>query len=163
LANSETGRLALHHPFEITDDDMSKLFRSKQVPFHETDFPYTYEQLRREGMPPSAFHAAMFVPDDFVSFAGIPEFGEGQVNFKESDAPVLRVQACFIPGGLVLSQYIHHSVLDCSGITTFWTVFSANVSKISGQRALEADEDFGMTLFLFPESTVDVVSAHQRS
>jgi hypothetical protein len=95
-------------------------------------------------MPSSAFHAAMFVPDDFADFPGIPEFGEGQVDFTKSDAPAMRVQACFIPGGLVLSMYIHHSVLDCSGVATFWTTFSANVSRVSGTRQLEADEVFGI-------------------
>lgn len=122
---------------------MNKLLRSKQIHYDEKNFPYTYEQLRKDGMPSSAFHAAMFVPDDFVDFPGIPEFGEGQVDFIKSDAPAMRVQACFIPGGLVLSMYIHHSVLDCSGVSTFWTVFSANVSKVSGTRELEADEIFG--------------------
>jgi hypothetical protein len=104
LADEESGRLALDHPVEVTDDDMRKLFRTKQIPFHEHEFPYTYEQLQKDGMPSSTFHAAMFVPDDFGDFAGIPEFGEGQVDFKKSDAPAMRVQACFIPGGLVLSM-----------------------------------------------------------
>jgi hypothetical protein len=123
---------------------MRKLFRSKQIPYDEQIFPYTYRQLRRDGMPSSAFHAHMFVPDDFVNFPGIPEFGEGQVDFTRSDAPAMRVQACFIPGGLVLSMYIHHTILDCSGVTTFWTAFSANVSKVSGMRELELDEIYGI-------------------
>jgi hypothetical protein len=124
---------------------MAKLLQSKQIPFDEKTFPYTYEQLRRDGMPSSAFHAAMFVPDDFVNFAGIPPFGEGQVDFKKSDAPAMRFQVCFIPGGLVLSQYIHHSVMDCAGYATFWNVLSANISRVSGERALQPEEDFGTT------------------
>jgi len=110
-------------------------------------------------MPSSAFHAAMFVPDDFVNFPGIPEFGEGQVDFTKSDAPAMRVQACFIPGGLVLSMYIHHSILDCSGVSTFWTVFSANVSKVSGTRELEADEIFGK----FDMQICDIVADQNSS
>jgi hypothetical protein len=132
----------LTYPTEISDDDINTLLRSKQIPYDEKSFPHTYEQLRRDGMPSSAFHAEMFVPDDFKDFAGIPEFGEGQVDFTRSDAPAMRLQACFIPGGLVLSMYIHHSILDCSGVTTFWTVFSANVSRVSGTRTLEVDENY---------------------
>jgi|TARA_R110002003_G_scaffold52_11_gene4421 hypothetical protein len=143
LANRESGRLTLRYPASVSDDDMSKLMRSKQIPYDEKTFPYTYEQLRRDGMPSSAFHAHMFVPDDFADFPGIPAFGEGQVDFTKSDAPAMRVQACFIPGGLVLSMYIHHSILDCSGVTTFWTAFSVNVSKAAGTRELEIKEDFG--------------------
>jgi hypothetical protein len=89
----------------------------------------------------------MFVPDDFKDFPGIPEFGEGQVDFTQSDAPVMRLQACFRPGGLVLSMYIHHTVLDCSGVTTFWTAFSVNVSGFANTRELEVEDIFGMYLF----------------
>lgn len=145
LADLGSGRLALHYPTDITEEDMNKLLRTKSIPFDQQTFPYTYENLRKNGMPSSAFHAAMFVPDDFVEFPGIPEFGEGQVDFKKSDAPAMRLQACFIPGGLVLSMYIHHSVLDCSGVATFWSAFAANVSKAAGTSALDKDKDFGET------------------
>ncbi|KAL5120141.1 hypothetical protein ACEQ8H_001967 [Pleosporales sp. CAS-2024a] len=144
LADDESGKLELEYPTCITTEDMAKLFRSKQIPYDKHTFPYTYEQLRRNGMPSSAFHAAIFLPDDFADFPGIPEFGEGQVDFTRSDAPVLRVQACFIPGGLVLSMYMHHTAMDCSGVTTFWTTFSANVSRVSGTRPLEMDQVFAL-------------------
>ncbi|KAF2833667.1 trichothecene 3-O-acetyltransferas-like protein [Ophiobolus disseminans] len=142
LADQESGRLTLRYPTKITADDMTKLLRSKQILFDHHTFPYTYEKLREKGMPSSAFHAAMFVPDDFVDYPGIPEFGEGQVDFKKSDAPAMRLQACFIPGGLVLSMYIHHTILDCSGVATFWTAFAANVSKAAGTREMDKDEYF---------------------
>lgn len=143
LADHESGKLALEYPTEVTKVHLEKLMRSKQIPYDDQKFPYTYEKLRRDGMPSSAFHAEMFVPDDFVDFPGIPEFGEGQVDFSKSDAPAMRLQACFIPGGLVMSMYIHHSILDCSGVTTFWTAFSSNVSKVAGTRELDEEEHFG--------------------
>lgn len=111
---------------------MSNVFRSKQIPYDEETFPHTYEQLKRDGMPPSAFKSAMFVPEDFANYPGIPSNGEGKVDFERSDAPAMRVQAYFIPGGLVLSMYMHHTVLDFSGVTTFWQAFCANVSQVSG-------------------------------
>jgi hypothetical protein len=114
-------------------------------------------------MPSSAFHAEMFVPDDFNDFAGIPEFGEGQVDFTKSDAPAMRLQACFIPGGLVLSMYIHHSILDCSGVTTFWTAFAANVSRVSGTRELDVNEEY-RTVYIYPlhGRTTNVTSRRER-
>jgi hypothetical protein len=121
---------------------MRALFRSKQIPLHEESFPYTYEQLKRDGMPPSAFRIPTFVPEDLANYPGVPPSGEGKIDFERSNAPAMRVQAYFIPGGLVLSMYMHHSVLDFSGVTTFWQTFCANVCKISGN---EATEDFGMT------------------
>lgn len=162
LTDHESGKLGLDYPTQITDEDLAKLLQSKQIPFDEKNFPYTYEQLRRDGMPSSAFHAAMFVPDDFVDFPGIPEFGEGQVDFNISDAPAMRLQACFIPGGLVLSMYIHHSVLDFSGNATFWTVFSANVSKVSGLRQIDPDELFGMCQSLSCLHVTDSISSRER-
>jgi hypothetical protein len=142
---------------------MSKLLRSKQIPYNKITFPHTYEQLRRDGMPSSAFHADMFVPDDFKDFAGIPEFGEGQVDFTKSDAPAMRLQACFIPGGLVLSMYIHHSILDCSGVTTFWSAFAANVSRASGTRGLDKDEEYRMVdIYLLHKPATNITSCRER-
>lgn len=162
LADREAGKLGLHYPTHVTDEEFHKLLQTKQIPYDDKKFPSTYEQLRRKGMPPSAFHAAMFVPDDFVDFPGIPEFGEGQVDFKISDAPAMRLQACFIPGGLVLSMYIHHTVLDFSGNTTFWTVFSANVSKVSGLRELEMNELYGMSCSFPYLDVADLISSCER-
>ncbi|KAF2849025.1 trichothecene 3-O-acetyltransferas-like protein [Plenodomus tracheiphilus IPT5] len=142
LADQETGRLALEYPLEISDEEMACMFRSRQIPLHPETFPHTYDQLKRKGMPPSAFKSAMFVPEDFANFPGIPAHGEGKVDFEKSDAPAMRVQAYFIPGGLVLSMYMHHSVLDFSGVTTFWQTFCANVSQISALRTLEDHEHF---------------------
>ena len=144
LADRESGRLALEYPVEISDEEMACMFRSRQIPLHPVTFPHTYEQLKRAGMPPSAFKSTMFVPDDFTNYPGIPAHGEGKVDFEKSDAPAMRVQAYFIPGGLVLSMYMHHSVLDFSGVTTFWQNFCANVSRVSGLRTLEDHECFGI-------------------
>lgn len=127
---------------------MGLMFRSKQVPLHRESFPYTYEQLKRNGMPPSAFKNTMFVPEDLANYPGIPASGEGKVDFELSDAPAMRVQAYFIPGGLVLSMYMHHSVLDFSGVTTFWQNFCANVTRASGHRELEEHELLGMDLLV---------------
>lgn len=161
LADRESNRLALNYPINITDGVVKEVFRSKQIPFDEHTFPYTYEQLRREGMPPSALHASYFVPDDFANYAGIPEFGEGMVDFHRSDAPAMRLQACFIPGGLVLSTYIHHTVMDCSGVTTFWTAFSTNVSKLAGTRELDDDEITGTASFNSLPQRANVSRTHQ--
>jgi hypothetical protein len=105
------------------------LFAAKQILVE--DFPHPYEKLKKAGMPPSAFKSTTFLPDDFANWAGVPATGEGICDFHLSDVPVMRVQACFIPGGLVLSIYVHHSVLDFHGISTFWESFAANVSRVA--------------------------------
>ncbi|CAI9634526.1 unnamed protein product [Alternaria burnsii] len=146
LADRKAGKLTLNYPTDITSEQLNRVFRSKQIPYHETDFPHTYEQLKRDGMPPSALRSAMFVPEDLAKYAGIPRDGEGKVDFDKSDAPAMRTQAFFIPGGLVLSMYMHHSVSDFSGVTLFWQTFSENVSKISKQQLFEEHKIIGTTL-----------------
>ncbi|KAF1940952.1 trichothecene 3-O-acetyltransferas-like protein [Clathrospora elynae] len=154
LADREAGTLALKYPVQVSDDKLNCMFRFKQILFHETTFPHTYEQLKRDGMPPSAFKSVMFVPEDLANYPGVPLSGEGKVDFDKSDAPAMRLQAFFIPGGLVLSMYMHHSVLDFSGVTTFWQTFSANVSRVSGERLLEGHETFDITSIANEQSSL---------
>jgi hypothetical protein len=143
LPDPATGKLALEYPIEVSDEELNCILRSKQVPYHERDFPYTYEQLKQDGMPPSAFKGAMFVPDDLAHYPGVPKDGEGKVDFEKSDAPAMRCQACFIPGGLVLSTYMHHSVSDFSGISHFWETLSTNVSNLPRQHLISDSKIFG--------------------
>ncbi|KAF1834945.1 hypothetical protein BDW02DRAFT_620534 [Decorospora gaudefroyi] len=153
LADRKTGKLALDYPIEVSDDDMNRMFRSKQIPFNETTFPHSYEQLKRDGMPPSAFKGDIFVPEDLANYVGVPRNGEGKIDFDKSDAPAMRVQAFFIPGGLVLSMYTNHSVSDFSGITAFWQNFSANVAMVSGG-CLVVEHDTMSTSFVADEESL---------
>lgn len=130
LAGDSSGRLQLQYPANIMDPGMTKgLFSAKQILVD--DFHQSYEELKKAGMPPSAFKSATFLPDDFANWEGVPANGEGLCNFELSDVPVMRAQACFIPGGLVMSVYVHHSVLDFHGISTFWECLAANVSHVA--------------------------------
>lgn len=139
LVDDNSGRLQLLYPFDVMDRVATEgLFSAKQISIDDFDHPY--EELKRAGMPPSAFKSATFLPDDFANYPAVPASGEGICDFKRGEAPVMRVQACFIPGGLVLSIYVHHSVLDFHGISTFWETFSANVSYVArthGSRDLD--------------------------
>lgn len=130
LAGDGSGRLQLRYPADVTDRGSTEdIFAAKQILVD--DFPHPYETLKKTGMPPSAFKSATFLPDDFANWEGVPTTGEGICDFEVSDAPVMRLQACFIPGGLVLSIYIHHSVLDFHGISTFWESLATNVSHVA--------------------------------
>lgn len=124
LSASGSGKLTLTYPTEIRDTHMNDYFAWKTI----SDFPYTYDQLKRDGMPPSAFKAETFRPDALLKYPGVQADGEGIVDFQTSDAPVMRVQANFIPGGLVLSIYAHHSVMDCAGVANFFQEFGKHVS-----------------------------------
>ncbi|KAF1928513.1 uncharacterized protein M421DRAFT_420399 [Didymella exigua CBS 183.55] len=139
LVDNRSGRLQLQYPVNVMNRAATEgLFSAKQISIG--DFNRPYEELKRAGMPPSAFKSTTFLPDDFSNYPAVPASGEGICSFELGEAPAMRVQACFIPGGLVLSIYVHHSVLDFHGISTFWESFSANVSYVArthGSRDLD--------------------------
>lgn len=124
LADDRSGKLTLTYPAQVPDLEASGIFAWK---CNETF--RTYDDLRAAGMPPDAFPGSRLRPDDFANYPGIPPDGEGVVDFSDGkQAPVMRVQANFIPGGLILSTYVHHSVMDCAGVNVFWKCFAENVS-----------------------------------
>ena len=143
LADDDSGKVVLSYPTELPDLVASGLYRSKII----NDFP-EYKELKQRGMPPEEFTGRRLLPDDFSRYPGVPTDGEGLVDFENGNkAPVMRIQANFTPGGLVLAVYTHHSVMDCSGINTFWTSFAENINLTRLRNAgLIAD----LTCELFP-------------
>lgn len=122
LADDDSGKLTLTYPAHVSD--MEGMFAQK----HNDTF-HAYSDLKERGMPPDAFPGTRLRPADFSKYPGIPADGEGIVDFSNGNtAPVMRVQADFIPGGLILSTYVHHSVMDFAGINVFWKCFAENVS-----------------------------------
>ncbi|KAF2690943.1 hypothetical protein K458DRAFT_355283 [Lentithecium fluviatile CBS 122367] len=129
LSDDQSGKLTLTYPNEVSDLTNSRLFHWKVIPLSK--FGYSYEQLKKAGMPPHHFTPEVFLPDDLLNYPGIPPSGEGIVDFSRSSAPAFRFQANFIPGGLVLSMYFHHTLMDCSGINTFWKHLAGEISSAS--------------------------------
>jgi hypothetical protein len=70
--------------------------------YTDEEMPWTYDELNNLGLPPSA------IRPDLVS--ALPE------NTDDSRAPVFRVQANLLKGGLIVSVYLHHCVTDGSGL-----------------------------------------------
>jgi hypothetical protein len=141
LSDDGSGKLNLTYPKEIPDLKTSCLFDSKIIPLD--DIGHTYEQLKKMGMPPRFFRAELFRPDDLLNYPGIPPNGEGIVDFTRSNAPVFRFQANFIPGGLVLSMYFHHTLMDCSGINNFWTYLARDISTVGEVERRDSMEEPG--------------------
>jgi hypothetical protein len=125
LANDSSGKLVLTFPTDVSDLVVSGVFAWKT-----NESFRSFEDLKRGGMPPDAFPGSRLRPDDFKNYPGIASDGEGIVNFHDGkQAPVMRVQAEFIPGGLVLGTYIHHTVMDCAGVNLFWNCFAENIRR----------------------------------
>lgn len=69
--------------------------------FNRQEVPYSYDQLNEMGMPPSV------LKPDLVS--ALTESAD------EDRAPVFRVQANVVEGGLIVSVYLHHCISDGTG------------------------------------------------
>ncbi|KAF2018106.1 hypothetical protein BU24DRAFT_343340 [Aaosphaeria arxii CBS 175.79] len=124
-AHPQTGRITLTYPDEIPHAITADIFAYDILP-HDDEFPHHYEQLKKDGMPQNVLTGKRFCPKTLRRRAGVPEYAEGIMQCNDG-VPALAVQAFFIPGGLVLSTYFHHSVVDGSGKTEFWRQFAANV------------------------------------
>jgi trichothecene 3-O-acetyltransferase len=70
--------------------------------YNDEEMPWTYDDLSNRGLPPSA------IRPDLVS--ALPE------NTDDGRAPVFRVQANLLDGGLIVSIYLHHCVTDGFGL-----------------------------------------------
>ena len=116
------------------------------------DFPWTYQQLKEAGMPPSAMKKEILcaVPEH-------PKAGESR--------PAFSVQASFFDGGLILCVASHHTVFDGNSVKQFLKAFTAalrtsqcadSVKESSFPRRLEYSEGLctdcrGACLDVLPE------------
>ncbi|KIW52868.1 hypothetical protein PV05_08481 [Exophiala xenobiotica] len=66
------------------------------------EVPYSYEELNEKGLPPS------LIKPELVS--ALAESAD------EERAPVFRVQANVVEGGLIVSLYLHHCISDGTGV-----------------------------------------------
>ncbi|KAF2649868.1 trichothecene 3-O-acetyltransferas-like protein [Lophiostoma macrostomum CBS 122681] len=131
----ETGKLSLRFPGEISDEVMAVIFHSKIL----YDYPFTYEALKTRGFPMLACKGEWFCPDILRKTSGIPPLAEGLTDFKGNSIPALSVQATFIPGGLVLSVYGHHSIMDGMGTAMFMRYFADGVNPRKNELLLSRE------------------------
>lgn len=92
------GRLEIR----FSEDDVRTFPAIQAREFTADEMPWTYQALSEQGLPPSA------IRPDLVS--ALPE------NTNDGSAPVFRVQANLLAGGLIVSIYLHHCVTDGSGL-----------------------------------------------
>ena len=96
--DGSVGRLEIR----LTQKDINTFPFIQTRRFTAEEMPWTYDELSEKGLPPSA------IRPDLVS--ALPE------NTNDNRAPVFRVQANLLEGGLIVSIYLHHCVTDGSGL-----------------------------------------------
>lgn len=94
-----------------------------------TDSRYNYETIRAAGFPPAMLPASAFCPIGLKNHPGLDDAyahkRDSATATKGVPVPVMRAQATFIPGGLVLSVYTHHSVIDGAGSDTICRIWAS--------------------------------------
>ena len=108
------------------------------------EMPYTYEQLGELGLPPSV------IRPDLVS--SLPE------GTDDDRAPVFRVQANLLEGGLIVSMYLHHCVTDGTGLGL---LISSSLSQDAASPA--DDSDVGQQLLNFTDETLATIANNESS
>lgn len=83
---------------------MRFIYRDFTTPDSQAEFEYSYDELKRNHFPCSAFDPEKMAP---VHFA-----------VTEPEPAVMATQANFIHGGLILSIYIHHRAADALTLGT---------------------------------------------
>ncbi|KAI8964231.1 hypothetical protein F5Y11DRAFT_355828 [Daldinia sp. FL1419] len=102
--NSSSGGVSLHRS------------PSQDIPFQVLSPSETcrqeYSRMEDAGFPPGAFVG--------------PRFGvSGAINSRHESIPVSKVQAEFPPGGLLLSIFLHHGLVDGGSLRVFLECFAA--------------------------------------
>ncbi|KAK5735963.1 hypothetical protein LTR17_007798 [Elasticomyces elasticus] len=105
--------IALAHPDPSTIEPNPPNFVVKELAAE--DFTYSYQQLCRQGAPPSKMKKEVL--------SSLPEHPQpGEI------CPALGLQVNFIEGGLMLCFAFHHTIFDGAASTTFLNAFGANVT-----------------------------------
>lgn len=124
VANSETGRLKVQYPNNVGEESVRQIFTTNELDLDTLD----YETLREAGFPPSSLPADSLCPTILISHPGMDDqYAEVLTTFsKGKPIPIFAAQLNFIRGGLILSAYTHHSVVDGTGIAKIYQVWSSN-------------------------------------
>jgi len=96
-----------------------------------TEASFAYSTLSSSHFDPSLFPPQIFCPKLLRHHSGLDDgdpYAMGRTNFANGVAlPVMAAQVAFIPGGLVISLWMHHAVADGLGATRLYEVWSGNV------------------------------------
>ncbi|KAF2827080.1 hypothetical protein CC86DRAFT_406308 [Ophiobolus disseminans] len=94
---------------------------------------FDYRIMEKEGFPPAMLPPNLLCPTGLQNHPGLghPYAETGTGATMGYAIPVMRAQATFIPGGLVLSVYGHHGVLDGIAFDLFFKVWSGYVKDIN--------------------------------
>jgi hypothetical protein len=100
------------------------------------DAQHDYKSLARREFSPDELPATIFCPNELKHHAGLGEdaYAEKMTSLQKGPIPVFASQATFIPGGLVVSAWFHHAVIDGTGNRRIQEIWSDAVRALSTQQ-----------------------------
>lgn len=110
-----TGTLRLHHASCSANRVVIEV-NDLTADSNEWPHEYDYDRLREDGMPPSRLCGRVLAP-----LAGYQTCNK-----------VMAVRANFIPNGLLLVVYFHHSVLDAWGASLVMSAWAEKCARLQG-------------------------------
>jgi BAHD acyltransferase len=134
VADPETGLLKVQYPNNVDEESVRQILTTNELDLEILD----YETLREAGFPPSSLPADTLCPTILISHPGIDDqYAEVLTTFsKGQPIPIFASQLNSIRGGLILSAYIHHSVVDGTGIAKIYQVWSNNTRNFHAGSSL---------------------------
>ena len=102
VASSKSGKQVGFAEIQFTEQDFLEYPDVQVRHLSHEEVPHTYDELGKMGMPPSVLRP------DLVS--ALPE------GTDEDYAPIFRMQANVVSGGIVVSVYLHHCISDGAGL-----------------------------------------------
>ncbi|KAF3049036.1 hypothetical protein E8E11_007911 [Didymella keratinophila] len=141
--DSTIGALTVRYPKTVDSELVSRLLTTNALDGAEL----AYESLIDAGIPPIRLPANDLCPFAMRSHPGIDDpYAEVLTTFKKKHPiPVFAAQMNFIPGGLILSAYTHHAVIDGTGIAKIYQVWSENTRR-NGTGAAMLEQISALTL-----------------
>ncbi|KAJ8118140.1 hypothetical protein OPT61_g822 [Boeremia exigua] len=124
VGDPETGVLAVRYPSSIDLELAARMLTVNDLNLDSLE----YSSLCADGVPPSRLPADVLCPFALISHPGIDDqHAEVLTSFaKRKPIPIFAAQMNFIAGGLILSAFTHHSVVDGTGIAKIYEVWSGN-------------------------------------
>jgi hypothetical protein len=104
---------------------------------------FAYETMEAEGFPAAMLPAYAFCPTSLRNHPGLDDpYAQTSAKATKGIAvPVMGAQATLIPGGMVLSVYIHHSVMDGVGFDKLYELWGTHVRNFQDGKHSSPPQD----------------------
>jgi len=100
------------------------------------DAQHDYDSLAKDAFLPDELPATIFCPNELKHHAGLGEdaYAERMTSFSKGPLPIFAAQATFIPGGLILSAWWYHAVIDGTGNGRIQKIWSDAVRALNTEK-----------------------------